>query len=1021
MVDALDRTVEALWRPDAVPGPVELVFLSGEPGIGKTATARRTAEAAQRLGARVAWGTCWDGDGVPAFWPWSQLLRALVRDGAIGAGADLAPLTGEPAPGEGERFRTFVAVSEALEHAGTSPLLLVLDDLQWADAASLRLLDFVSRHCRQARLLIIATFRDVDPAPGEPLRALLADLSSRAASYALSGLSEAETAALLADLGTVDESVAAAVHARTGGNPFFVQETARLLADGAAQSVPLGVGEAIARRLGALPPPMVAVLRASALIGASFATGVLASVADLSDVDTVAALDRAVGIRVLRSDGSGRYRFEHDLFRETLAAQVDPADRAGLHARIARALEASGAGNAELAFHYGQSGDVEPALRYTRAAASDAAAALAHEEATRLRRQVIALGDDSPGAQLALADAARQSGEYAPSRAAYEAAAREPALLGPAALGLHELGGGSERSHQFVIDLLERAVSSVDDQTAAPGRCRLLAALARELADGPHRDPARAAALADQAVAAARSAEPGALAFCLFAKHDAIWGPGSPAARLALAEEMADAAGDDLEMAFQAALCWLIALLDLGDARAPLALAQMRRVAERSRLPRHRYLVASREAAIAAMQGRFADARYAIETADALGEMIGEPDAVGVRMTQLLVMGMTREGVAGGKRFFDTVGRFSPPEFGPETQAIVLAAQGDPGGGAAVLAASVPALRRSQFRWRALAALAFDTEVLVLADAPEQTAQAYDDLLPYADEVIGIGGATAIIGPVALYLGLLAAALRRYADATTQLEQAVTVARRLGARPVLARAQAELGLCLLAQGDQLERAEGTRPERAEALLAEAAAIADELDLPLVTARLAQRPVASGNRMRRDGPVWTLEYAGRSAHLPDSKGLRDLATLVSAPGEEIAATALVSEAPVPGSDEVLDERARSAYRARLEALDAELDRAALRDRRDAVAQLTAEREALIAELSRAYGLGGRARRLGDLGERARTTVTARIRDTLRKIEQVHPELGVHLRESVSTGRSCSYRPPTPTRWVVSHGV
>jgi hypothetical protein len=178
--------------------------------------------------------------------------------------------------------------------------------------------------------------------------------------------------------------------------------------------------------------------------------------------------------------------------------------------------------------------------------------------------------------------------------------------------------------------------------------------------------------------------------------------------------------------------------------------------------------------------------------------------------------------------------------------------------------------------------------------------------------------------------------------------------------------------------------------------------------------------------RRDGDVWTVAFNGRTVPLRDAKGLRDLAVLLAAPGREVAVTDLAAgvpggEAPAVaalGADPVLDDRARAAYRARLAELDDELAEADAHHDIERSARLAAERDALIGELARATGLGGRRRRLGDATERARSTVTARIRDAIGRIERAHPELGRHLRASIVTGARCAYRPAETVRWNIS---
>ncbi|MEH0975155.1 ATPase, partial [Micromonospora sp. CPCC 205546] len=186
--------------------------------------------------------------------------------------------------------------------------------------------------------------------------------------------------------------------------------------------------------------------------------------------------------------------------------------------------------------------------------------------------------------------------------------------------------------------------------------------------------------------------------------------------------------------------------------------------------------------------------------------------------------------------------------------------------------------------------------------------------------------------------------------------------------------------------------------------------------------VAQQPVQAYG-FRRDGPVWQLAYAGVVVHLPDAKGLRDLHVLLSRPGVDVPAVELLDPAAGPelvaarrmGGDPVLDDEAKSRYRRHLERLDDEIDRAAERGDGRRVADLDAERDALLAELRAAAGLAGRSRRLGDEAERARKTVTARIRDTLRKLDQRHPGLAAHLRDTVTTGGTCRYLPPEPLPW------
>lgn len=175
--------------------------------------------------------------------------------------------------------------------------------------------------------------------------------------------------------------------------------------------------------------------------------------------------------------------------------------------------------------------------------------------------------------------------------------------------------------------------------------------------------------------------------------------------------------------------------------------------------------------------------------------------------------------------------------------------------------------------------------------------------------------------------------------------------------------------------------------------------------------------------RRNGPVWQLRWDGVTVHIPDAKGLRDLHSLLGLPGADVPAVRLLAPeggdlavaAGQFGGDPVLDEEAKRRYKEHLDRLDAEIDRAAARDDTQQVEKYGRERQALLDELRTAAGLGGRARRLGDQTERARKTVTARIRDTLRKLDTLHPALAAHLKASVTTGTTCAYRPEHSPDW------
>ena len=486
----------------------------------------------------------------------------------------------------------------------------------------------------------------------------------------------------------------------------------------------------------------------------------------------------------------------------------------------------------------------------------------------------------------------------------------------------------------------------------------------------------------------------GVLAYALFALADVRWGPGTATERLGIAGELAAAAtaAHETELVLEAHLCRLVALLELGDPSFTVELGTFTRLAEQAAIPRYLYLARSRQATAASLTGPIETADELIEAAAAYGERIGEPDAWAVKSSQLIGLAFIRHDWTRLKGLAAARGQaLTPPGFAWHERSWLLIEAGDRDA-AAALVDSMPSFSAG-YRWRHTAMLTTEAELAAAVADHRRCAALYEQLLPMADEFAVVGAAVFTTGPVALQLGLLAAALGRWDDAAAQLDDAARRCDRLGAQLLAARARAE---------------------RARVLAARAHPATGEGDN------------ADGNLFRRDGDVWTVTFNGRTVPLRDAKGLRDLAVLLAAPGREVAATELVAGVhggtatalAALGADPVLDDRARAAYRARLADLDDELAEADAHHDIERSARLASERDALIGELARATGLGGRRRRLGDAAERARTTVTARIRDAIGRIERAHPELGRHLRASIVTGARCAYRPAETVRWSVS---
>src|SRR5690606_34224680 len=321
---------------------------------------------------------------------------------------------------------------------------------------------------------------------------------------------------------------------------------------------------------------------------------------------------------------------------------------------------------------------------------------------------------------------------------------------------------------------------------------------------------------------------------------------------------------------------------------------------------------------------------------------------------------------------------------------------------------------------------------LALGDAP-RIDRLYERLAPFGERVMLPPMGAARVGAIGRTLGLLAAARGADDAAEDHFEGALALEARMGARPLLAWTQYEYARFLR------KRAASRDAERAAQLRAEARATAGELGqirlarllgeeggaapAPIAQPAFGGAPVAS---LRREGEVWRVAFAGDSFVLRDSKGVRHLLMLLRHPGQELHALVLGAEAEGsadprrlaaerlatgdPGdAGEHLDARARAAYRARLAALREELAEAERFSDPGRAERARAEIEALAAELSRAIGRGGRARRAGSAAERARLNVTRTLGAVLRRIAREHPALGEHLAATVRTGTYCSYAP------------
>ncbi len=1010
---------------EAGAGMGRLLLISGEPGVGKTSLATEALAEAERRGARTVTGVCWDGAGTPGLWPWIQVLRTLrssvdpaAWERASGPGHDALDrlVEAEPLPTTpAVEFHVFDAVRQVLGGLATEhvPLAILIEDLQWADAASVQLLEFVQRHAGHLPLLLVATYRvDELSGPNHPRREAVADLAGNARAIALGGLDNQAIQQLRERLG-VPTTLAEAEHLRrlTGGNPFFIIEST-------AYSSPiesLGVQRAIENRIDALGGFEREVLTVASIVGRTVPDALVVAVAGAEAADALATITRA-GLMEAAPD---THAFVHDLVREAIASRLPIDERRSVHAAIVRAADldevAATLLPAQIAWQATQALPEIPtelAVDLLEAAAADASARLTHEAAGRQLAQAAALCRDPRQADrltLQSGQAYLRAGELAQARDRFTSLLdQSPDVRARALLGLHALGEEAAGPESDVARGLDEVHQVLGPEADAALRAEVLAARSRARAHLLADDRSEARQMALDALELARAAEDDpTLASCLLAHHDAIWEPGTELARLALARELTEVGHrlHDSGAQAQGLLLTMVAELELGHPAFRHTHQRFDRLAEASRSPRLRYWAASRRGTVAMLDGDFTRAIEEIDAARDLGTRIGEPDAVSVWCDQ-------RWQAARQTGDLGVVGEVSD----------VLRAHGDPHwvlyeallgldtgdvDRAERWTAEVEAISPRWPRWAARLWLTFLTQRAIGRDDPAAMATLIERLRPEAPWWAVLGGGVIVDGPMSLWLGRLEAARGDLEGAVAWFIQAEDAARRLGSRYWR----------LEASGDRLVAQHGLGTMGTTELTSTIEQ-ADALGLAPLVGRLRPLGVAPpANVFRLDHDVWTLVWEGEEIRLPDAKGLRDLHTLLANPGTDVSVVDLASSGAVRvrSAAPVLDPAAKEAYRRRLDELDGAIDRAARRGQPERVTQFEAERVALIDELRRATGLGGRTRRLDDDGEKMRKTVTARIRDTLRKLDERHPSLAAHLRHSVRTGAHCSYRPVATVHW------
>ncbi|MEY2458176.1 MAG: hypothetical protein QOG30_6, partial [Acidimicrobiaceae bacterium] len=829
-----------------------VALIAGEPGIGKTTLAVKVAADAWKQGAVVLFGRC-DEESIVPFQPFveavtqylestpPEILRRQLGDQA-GDLALLVPGVTRRLPeladsgrhtSDTDRYRLLEAVCALFEAvAAEAPLLLVLDDLHWADRPTLQLLTHVIRNVTTVPLLVLGTYRDTDLVRTHPMAEALvelrrADLVER---VLLRGLDADDVIQMVSGgLNPIpdDITLGTALWQETEGNPLFLREILRHLEESGMIArrddgrwlatrrvqqlgIPEGVKEVIGRRLSRLSEAANIALRTGSVLGRELRLDVLEDVTELGTDALLDALDEATAAGVIAESrhGIGRWSFTHALVRDSLYEELSLTRRVRMHQRVGEALErlaptTAGPHLAELGFHFAQAavaGGATKAVDYLRRAGEHATTMAGHEEAARHYATALEVADDAgldratrSDLLRAQAEAEMTAGAVGPARATLERAisligAEDPERLARAALGF---GGTGVRlwwadigSHNpRLIALLESALEALplDDSVL---RARVLGSLAQELHWKPGEQERRASLSAEAVAMARRLGDPTTLGLVLMARMLAVWSPQTLEDDVQRAAEVRaiGEAIDNPRMAVSATLLQAMKALDRGDLiQATRFIEQSHEGFAKMRDPVGVFTMTGMRAGHATAEGRFAEAADLFRESFEAGQAAAEPNAFTIygcgmgllRMLQGRSAEITNAIADAGRLFPDVNGLF-----------VCLLGAGLAESGNADAAAKLtdgfdptdPEALPPDALW--LGSLHSLSRVYFWQRDRDGAAVLYDLLLPFERYVASIGWFP--VGSVQFGLALCAAACGRHGDAERHFGTATDLHRGWG-------------------------------------------------------------------------------------------------------------------------------------------------------------------------------------------------------------------------------------------------
>lgn len=1017
---------EALDR--ALGGRGRLVVVSGDAGIGKSTVASALAALAEKEGAAVTWGRAWEYADAPPYFPVRGALRSLGID----------PLA-EVFRREGGSFGLWEAVAIAVaEAAAKRPLVWILEDLHAADILTLDLLTFLAQAVRGVRALVLVTTRVVGARLDERASQRLTRMARDGVDVRLAPLTSEQVKAVAERIcGSVSREVATRLAELTGGTPLFVVECARALeASGSLDALPPTVRHVVLDRFQELPEETRRALAHGAVLGRELTAARVAKMEGTLPARIIDALHPALRAGLLTELEPGRFVFRHVIVRDVIEETLGAEEKARAHARAEAALAAAPANDAsdvlvERARHAlgaASAGDVERAVELARRAIERLESEGAHDRAHALSTRVVAATDAMDAACLSTADLLRFA-EVA------HAAGRQDACM------------------RLCDRVLARSRAEGDAQMFARATLLTGAILRPAMVDG---------SLVARLEEARRrlGEESPALARRLEARHAAALQPAiDPKVPIQMARDVIARARELDDETFLDVLDTATAAL-VDYAPIPERLAAYEEIATRARVRSDRPRLLRAQARLAldqALVGDFAAFDAAVDAAVSLAEEMGHPR---FRWKTLLLVSMraiARGDLATSERALVEVEELATltddPALASALVAHRVARAGVTHDDKACRESIAPLVRWETSRFASLMACAYragvyarmedeaacaaelvrEAEMFALAEpepaflgvvesvafaASEPSRRRLRELLDPFAHLHHCGGHVSVSydGPVSRSLALLDASLGDTDGALRRLATARRTTEDAGLRSWVARIDYDLARVARAAGrkDALEHA-----QRAETLAADlgldglAAKVRRFMGGEDVVVRAAPSPRRT-LVLTKEGDMWRLDHGTRTTRVRDSRGMMLLARLVERADEEVHVLALASDAGGGGlaetsAGDVLDERAKRAYRERVRDLATEVDEAEQASDRGRLERLRAEKEALEEELARAVGLGGRGRKQGSLTERARVNVQRRLKDAIAKVTEADPELGRFLERAIRTGTFCCYRP------------